>query len=566
MTSVAIYARVSSARQKKDQTIGSQTAALRAHAAEQRLELPEEWVFEDEGHSGATLVRPALERLRDLVAQVGVDVVLCYAPDRLARKFAYQALLVEEFARAGTRVEFVRGPRGDSPEDQLMVQFQGMFAEYEKAQLMERYRRGKTYRARSGSVNVLGGAPFGYRYVRKTPECGATYEIVESEAALVVELFRRYTDEGASIADLTRWLTGSGTPTRTGKTRWDRSVVWGMLKNPAYQGQAAFGKTQILHESPGLNRRARLEGRSTPRAVKTADRPCEEWITIPVPALVTPATFERAAQRLADNKRFASRNSKVPSLLQGLSACVSCGYGYYRTSTTTSSGKKIYYYRCLGSDDYRYAGGRVCTNKPVRADYLDTVVWEHIIGMIADPHLIRSEIDKRLDRARTCDPATRQRSRLELALAKATAAITRMIEAFQEQLVTIDELRARMPGLRARESNLRGQLDALEAQLADRDAYLKLADDLEGFLTQLRENAGTAEVPERQRVLRLLVKDVLVGPEKITIRHRIPVRERTADDQHQDQDATEGDSCPSYPLRWGRDFPAAGEYRTARSR
>ncbi len=557
MTSVAIYARVSSARQKKDQTIGSQTAALRAHAAEQRLELPEEWVFEDEGHFGATLVRPALERLRDLVAQVGVDVVLCYAPDRLARKFAYQALLIEEFARAGTRVDFVRGPRGDSPEDQLMVQFQGMFAEYEKAQLMERYRRGKTYRARSGSVNVLGGAPFGYRYLRKTPECGATYEIVESEAALVVELFRRYTDDGASIADLTRWLTSSNTPTRTGKTRWDRSVVWGMLRNPAYAGQAAFGKTQILHESPGLNRRARLEGRTTPRAVKAADRPREEWITIPVPALITPSTFERAAQRLADNKRFASRNSRVPSLLQGLSACVSCGYGYYRTSTTTSSGKKIYYYRCLGSDDYRYEGGRVCTNKPVRADYLDTVVWDHIIGMICDPHLIRTEIDKRLERARTSDPATRQRGRLEQALAKATAAITRMIEAFQEQLVTIDELRSRMPDLRARESNLRGQLHALDTQIADRDAYLKLADDLEGFLAQLHDNAQSAEVPQRQHILRLLVKDVLIGPEKITIRHRIPVREHAANDsQHQDQDTTEGDSCPSYPLRWGREDPA----------
>jgi len=559
MTSVAIYARVSSARQKKDQTIGSQTAALRAHAAEQRLELPEEWVFEDEGHSGATLVRPALERLRDLVAQVGVDVVLCYAPDRLARKFAYQALLIEEFARAGTRVEFVRGPRGDSPEDQLMVQFQGMFAEYEKAQLMERYRRGKTYRARSGSVNVLGGAPFGYRYLRKTPECGATYEIVESEAALVVELFRRYTDGGASIADLTRWLTDSNIPTRTGKTRWDRSVVWGMLRNPAYAGQAAFGKTRTVHESPGLNRRARLEGRGTPRAVKAADRPREEWITIPVPALITPATFERAAQRLEDNKRFASRNSRVPSLLQGLSACVSCGYGYYRTSTTTSSGKKIYYYRCLGSDDYRYEGGRVCTNKPVRADYLDTVVWDHIIGMISDPHLIRAEIDKRLERARTSDPATRQRSRLELALAKATTAITRMIEAFQEQLVTIDELRCRMPDLRARESNLRSQLHALDTQIADRDAYLKLADDLQGFLAQLRDNAESADIPQRQHILRLLVKDVLIGPEKITIRHRIPVRERTADDQHQDRDATEGDSCPSYPLRWGRGIARPGE-------
>jgi DNA invertase Pin-like site-specific DNA recombinase len=146
VTSAAIYARVSSARQKKDQTIGSQTAALRDRARQLGAELPEEWVFEDEGHSGATLVRPALERLRDVVAGVGVDVVLCYSPDRLARKFAYQALLIEEFARAGTKVEFIKGPRGDSPEDQLMVQFQGMFAECEKAQLMERYRRGKAHR------------------------------------------------------------------------------------------------------------------------------------------------------------------------------------------------------------------------------------------------------------------------------------------------------------------------------------------------------------------------------------------------------------------------------------
>ena len=134
MTSAAIYARVSSARQKKDETIGSQTAALREHAAGNGLEVPEEWVFEDEGHSGATLVRPALEALRDLAAQGCVDVVLVWSPDRLARKFACQALLVGEFARAGVRAGvrtgFVKnGPRGDSPEDQLLIQFQGIFAE-----------------------------------------------------------------------------------------------------------------------------------------------------------------------------------------------------------------------------------------------------------------------------------------------------------------------------------------------------------------------------------------------------------------------------------------------------
>ena len=559
MTSAAIYARVSSARQKKDETIGSQTAALREHAAQARLDVPAEWVFEDEGHSGATLVRPALEALRDLVAQGCVDVVLVYSPDRLARKFAYQALLLEEFARAGVRAEFVKGPRGDSPEDQLLVQFQGMFAEYEKAQLMERYRRGKAHRARCGSVNVLGGAPFGYRYVPKTADSGASYEIVDHEAVIAAELFRRYTDDGASIADLTRWLTSENVPTRTGKARWDRSVVWGMLRNPAYAGTAVFGKTQVLQESPGLNRRARLEGRSVPRASKTVDRPREEWIEIPVPAIVTAGTFGRAAQRLADNKRYAARNTKVPSLLQGLAACSACGYGYYRTSTRTTN-KKIYYYRCLGSDDYRYEGGRVCGNQPVRADYLDEVVWDHITALLADPALIRGEISKRLAAARTSDPVTSQRKRLQAALAKATASITAMIEAFSEQLVTIDELRARMPHLRARETGLRGQLDALDAQAADRDAYLKLADDLEGFLAQLRGNAAIATVEDRQRVLRLLVKDILIGPEKITIRHRIPARPGSSGARHRDPAPdTEGDHRRDYLLRWGRDLTCAGE-------
>ena len=121
MTTAAIYARVSSARQAKDETIGSQLAALTGHAGQHGLDLPPEWVFTDDGYSGASLIRPGLERLRDLIAQVPVEVVVCYSPDRLARKFAYQALLIEEFTRAGTRVEFVKGPRGDSPEDQLMV-------------------------------------------------------------------------------------------------------------------------------------------------------------------------------------------------------------------------------------------------------------------------------------------------------------------------------------------------------------------------------------------------------------------------------------------------------------
>jgi site-specific DNA recombinase len=211
MPTAAIYARVSSARQKEQQTIQSQTAALLAHAAKQGLDVPAAWVFEDEGCSGATLVRPALERLRDLVAQVPVELVLCYAPDRLARKYGYQALLVEEFAGAGTEVCFLNGPVGDRPEDALLVQFQGMIAEYEKAQIIERTRRGKAHRAKAGSVKVLSGAPYGYRYVRRSDHSEARYELVEPQASIVRELFAAM------------WPTGSGSPAWPGGSPTSRS-------------------------------------------------------------------------------------------------------------------------------------------------------------------------------------------------------------------------------------------------------------------------------------------------------------------------------------------------------
>src|SRR5215210_5917029 len=531
MSNAAIYARVSSARQKEQETIRSQATALHTHAEQLGLDVPEHWVFEDDGHSGASLVRPALERLRDLVCQVPVDVLLVYSPDRLARKYAYQALLIEEFGRAGTTVMFVKGSRGDSPEDALLTQFQGMIAEYERAQILERTRRGKTHRAKAGTVNVLSGAPFGYRYVRKSEHAEARYEIVPHEAAIVAELFARYADGGVAIGELTRWLDGLGVASRTGKTRWDRSVVWGMLRNPAYAGRACFGKTMRTEHSAGLNRTARLAGRSTPRHYTVTDRARADWVEIPVPAIVNQDTWDRVQRRLADNKRYASRNSKDPSLLQGICACATCGYSYYRTSTTTTT-TKISYYRCLGSDNYRYEHGRICANRPVRADYLDTVVWDHVTALLTDPVLIRTEIDKRLKQVRTTDPTTVQRQRIDTGLAKTTAAITRLIGAYQEELISLDELRARMPDLRTRENNLRHQLNALDSQLADREIYLRLADNLQDFLTGLREKTATATIPERQRVLRLLLKDVLVGPDKILIRHSTPGRHAPSSPAH----------------------------------
>ncbi len=219
----------------------------------------------------------------------------------------------------------MNSPRAETPEDELLIQFQGMIAEYERAQIAERTRRGKAHRARAGSVNVLSGAPYGYRYHRRSDTSGARYEIDGDHAAVVRELFRRYVEDQVSIAGLVRWLAENQIPTSTGKARWDRSTIWGMLRNPAYAGRAAYLKTQRTDGTPALNRTARLQGRSVSRHPRTRPRPQDDWIQIPVPAIVDEDTFAAAARRLEDNRRFAARNSREPSLLMGLVSCHNCG-------------------------------------------------------------------------------------------------------------------------------------------------------------------------------------------------------------------------------------------------
>jgi site-specific DNA recombinase len=518
----AIYARVSSERQREQQTIASQVAGLRELAEARGLIVSEELVFLDDGFSGASLQRPALERLRDRAAEGCFEVLLCYAPDRLARRYAYQVLVLEELQRVGVEVCFAKeGERSGSPEDELLRQFQGMIAEYERAQIAERTRRGKAHRARQGSQAVLSGAPYGYRYVKKSELADAFYEIEPAEAAVVREIFSAYCD-GESIAAIARGLTERGVATRTGKRVWDRSTVWGMLRNPAYRGQAAFGKTATSDRRGKPTRPSRGRGERHGRRPARHDRPAEQWTLVPVPALVSAEQFELAQQRMADNKRFAARSTKEPTLLQGMLVCRDCGYACYRTSTRTSK-RKLYYYRCIGSDNYRHADGRVCTARPIRADELDALVWSHVSGLLADPALVRGEIDRRLQTARREHPATQRRDGLERELRRVRVATERLIEAYQEQLISLDELRARTPELRKREATLAAQLDALEAELHDAETYLKLAEGLEGFLTRLADRAATLDVHERQRVLRLIVREVLIGSDgDITIRHSIP--------------------------------------------
>jgi site-specific DNA recombinase len=522
MKMAAIYARVSSEQQREEKTIASQTAALIEFSKAHSLEVPTEWVFEDEGYSGATLERPGLERVRDLAAEGQIQVVLAYSPDRLSRKYAYQILLMEELAKHGVETMFVNAPQGTSPEDQLLVQFQGMIAEYERAQILERSRRGKRHRARSGEVSVLSGAPYGYRYVRKTQETPAFYQVIDAESQVVQRVYEMYTVSNLSIGEITRRLNAQKIPTRKQGSRWERSTVWAMLRNPAYRGAASFGKTRVARRVH-ITRALRVRGGMVSRDSATHERPREDWIEIPVPALVTEENFARAQELLHENKIRARRRTITPSIAQGLVSCQKCGYAFSRTSTYTSA-RKIHYYKCIGSDSWRKLGGPVCDNgRFVRQDLLDHIVWTEVIRLLEDPTLIQQELDRRLAAARSSDPTKKREFTLQRELTRVGKSIERVLTAYQEDLLSLEQLRERMPALRQREKTLRSELEAIADQANDRANFMRLAETLTAFLDRLRGAADTLDVLERQRIVRLIVKEILIGDDGIVIRHCIPV-------------------------------------------
>jgi site-specific DNA recombinase len=547
----AIYARVSSDRQKENHTIASQTEALKEFARTHNYTVPPEWVFQDEGYSGAILARPGLESLRDLAAEGQIRVVLVYAPDRLSRKYAYQILLAEEFSRCGVELIFLKSPAGATPEDQLLVQFQGMIAEYERAQIAERSRRGKRHKAQQGVINVLSGAPYGYRYVRKTETSAAYYEVIEAEAQVVRLVFETYTQQGLSINAIARMLNQRQIPTRTAKTRWERSTVWGILRNPAYQGKACYGKTE-LRPRQRITRPIRQRKGVPSRDSANHERPRQDWIEVPVTPLVSEELFTLAQEQLARNKHHAPRRTIEPTLLQGMLVCQQCGYALYRCSTRTSK-HQLHYYRCLGSDGYRRLKGPVCTNRPVRQDYLDQFVWNEIIRLLEDPALVQAEIDRRQEVARNADPLRRREEELHREQARLEKGTERLVTAYQEGLVTLLQLRHRMPDLRKQAQAIESELQSLEMAAVDQAQYLQLAETLAGFCGKLRRRADTLDVRERQQILRLLVKEVLVDTDTITLRHSIPVPQSgNAGAPRSNSSGPSGASpAPGYLLRTG---------------
>jgi site-specific DNA recombinase len=518
-TQVALYARVSSDQQSEAKTIESQVADLRARIANTGSALSAELEFLDDGYSGATLIRPALERLRDVVAAAGIDQLYVHCPDRLARNYAHQVLLLEEFLRAGVEVIFLNREVGQTPEDQLLLQVQGMIAEYERAKILERSRRGKRHGAQVGKVSVLAGAPYGYRYVTKQEGEGeARFEIVWEEARVVRQVFEWVGRDRCTIGEVRRRLEAAGEQTRTGKTVWDRTTICGMLKNPAYKGQAAFGKTAIEPLHPRL-RAQRGRPLQPKHAYSHRDVPPAQWMSIPVPALVDAALFDAVQEQLQENRqraRVPERGAKY--LLQGLIVCACCGYAYYGKAISPSGRKhherSYAYYHCIGSDAYRFGGVRLCWNKQLRTDLVDEAVWEEVCRLLEHPERLEQEYRRRLlQEEQTPD----ELSSLEARMGRLRQGIARLIDSYAEGLIDKEEFEPRVTRMRERFKQMEEQAQQIKDEAGLEHELRLILGRLDEFAVRVKVGLHEADWLTRREIIRALVKRVEIDQEQVRV-------------------------------------------------
>ena len=523
---VAIYARVSSEQQAEAGTIASQVEALKQRVIKEELAIEEELCFIDDGYSGATLIRPALERLRDVVAAGVIDRVYVHSPDRLARKYAYQVLLIDELKRCGVEVVFLNHQFGQTPEDELLLQVQGMVAEYERAKILERSRRGKLYAARRGSVNVLGGAPYGYRYVTCREGDGqASYDILLEEARVVRQIYEWVGQDRLSIGEVARRLTKQAVVTRTGKKFWDRTTIWGILKNPAYKGKAAYGKTRTGPMRPRL-RVQRGDPEQPRRAYSTYNVPMDQWHYIPVPSIVSEDLFDVVQEQLIENKkrnRKASRGAR--HLLQGLLVCEKCGYAYYGKPISLSAGKgkkrSYAYYRCTGTDAYRFGGQRLCYNKQVRTDLLEESVWQDVCSLLKDPQRVEQEYKRRLT-TRKKGVEWNSIEQLGALVKKVKRGIARLVDVYQDGLIEKSEFEPRMRKSKERLAKLQAEAKTQEKEESRQNELKLVINCMKEFADKVNNNLKDADWMTQREIIRSLVKQIEIGEESVRVVYRVP--------------------------------------------
>ena len=524
---VAFYARVSSEAQARDHTIDSQVAALKERIAADGFQIEPDHGYVDDGCSGTNLQRPALETLRDAVASGQIERIYVLAPDRLGRRHAHQVLLIEEFRRAGAEVVFLNRSIGGTAEDELLLQVQGVIAEYERAKILERVRRGRLHAARSGLISALTGAPFGYRYICRDQGGGvARFEVVEDEARIVRSIFAWVGIDRLSLREVCRRLQQMGCRGRRGLRHWNATTIRGMLDNPAYIGRAVLGRSRVVPAGPRL-RLIRRNSRSVPSATRRVPGRREEWIEVAVPALVDPAVFEAARAQLDENRKRKRESGRGPRwLLQGLTVCRCCGYAYYaKTSalspTDRSKGKR-HYYRCVGADAYRRDGTTKCGNSTVRGDRLEQMVWDQVKALLEDPSRVADEFRRRIGQVHNGDGPPEQVARLDRQMMTLRRGIDRLIDGYAGGFIDKAQFEPRIAGLKLRLSQLQEQQQAaVEAANAERELSLVIS-QLEDFSAKVSQGLDRLDWNGMRQIIHTVVRRIEIDHDSVEVVFRVP--------------------------------------------
>ena len=529
---VALYARVSSTQQVHDKTIEAQIAELETYATEQGLPLQADLYFLDDGVSGTSLGRPSLDQLRDHAFHGHVDSVLVLNPDRLARKYSHQLILIEEFRRLGVEIIFANRHLSDSPEDQLLGQLQGVIAEFEREKILERSRRGKLHKAKQGDLSVLSCAPYGYVYIPKGQGDAARLEIHPEEAQVVKLVFRLFLEEQMSLHGIARYLTAQGIASRHRAPVWHKSVVWGMLKNPAYMGQAAYLKTRSAPRQRN-QRRGPHPARYPKRLHSSREgRPETDWISLAVPAIIEPKQFAQAKAKLEENKKFSPRNNKKhPYLLNGLLRCKNCGFALYGTTNSAryASGTPLSYYRCYGASSFRRRRGEVCNARSVRRDILEALVWSKVEELLQNPRAVIEEYTRRVQSTQKQeDDLALLLKQKRTELHRATSAKDRLLDLYQSGVITKDEITERIAACRGKLHMIESEIRYLEAEHAASAQTLRVIEQLDHFTAQIGANVQSLDFDRKKAIMRLLVKEIKVDTHnhQVDIEHLLPVDQK----------------------------------------
>jgi site-specific DNA recombinase len=526
----ASAARGSSAHQAEAHTGSSPLAALHARGAAEGLAVPEALPCSDARARGATLVRPALERGRELVAAGAVDRLDVHAPDRWARPDAYQVVLVEAWRRRGVAVLGWTRDLGRRPADALLLPVQGLRAEDERAQRLERQRRGTRHAARAGAGHVLRGAPYGDRYGPKPAGGGhARAEVVAADARVVRQGCDRGGRARLPIGAGCRRLTQAGALPRTATRVWARRVGWGLLKHPASRGRAAVGKPR---HAPRRPRRRAQRGRPRPprRPVASGAVLPGAWIPSPVPAIVEAAVCAAVPEQLRAHQRQARHSRRgARSLLHGVGPCQPCSEAVSgtRLSPKAATGKPRAdaYSRGLGTEAARGGGERVGRHPPGRTDLWDLAVGRDGCGRLAHPERLAAASRRRLHPQATARltplaPLDAQRGKRRQGLARVSDRDAEGLRAQHEREPRRTRLRQRIAPLDAHHPHL------AEAAALQPDVPL-MSGRRDDVAARLHDGVEGADWTRQRELIRALVKrvDVDHDPGHVVFRIEPPPEE-----------------------------------------